>query len=73
MKVYREVKSVSVEELKDAVWQTWLRGVESGMGSGTPTEMVKEYGFTGDFAGLDDHYKNPWELVNALEQALGRF
>jgi hypothetical protein len=66
-------KNLRVEELKDAVWQTWLRGVESGMGSGTPTEMVKEYGFTGHFAGLDAHYKDPMEFVIGLENALGRF
>jgi hypothetical protein len=66
----RRSKNLRVEELKEAVWQTWLRMVKSGMGAGSPTEMVKEYGFTGDFAGLDDYYKHPLEMVPALEQAL---
>lgn len=57
-----------VEELKQAVWETWLRSVKSGMGCGTPTEMVKEYGFTGDFAGLDRHFKDPLEIAGALER-----
>jgi hypothetical protein len=56
-----------MEKLKEAVWQTWLRQVKSGMGCGTPTEMVKEYGFTGPFAGLDNHFKNPLEIAGALE------
>lgn len=60
----------SVNRLKDAVWKSWLRGVKSGMGAGTPTEMLKEYGFTGDFAGLIRHYSHPLEIADPLEDAL---
>jgi hypothetical protein len=56
-----------MEKLKEAVWQTWLGQVRGGMGCGTPTEMVKEYGFTGPFAGLDKHFKHPLEIAEALE------
>jgi hypothetical protein len=57
-----------MEKLKEAVWQTWLRSIKGGMGCGTPTEMAKEYGFTGPFAGLDKHFKDPLEIAWALEE-----
>jgi len=57
-----------MEKLKDAVWKTWLRSVKSGMGYDTPTEMVKASGFTGHFAGLNKHFKDPLEIAEALEE-----
>lgn len=57
-----------MENLKDAVWKTWLRSVKGGMGAGTPTMMLKEYGFTGHFAGLDNHFRDPLEIAHALEE-----
>jgi hypothetical protein len=43
------------------------------MGWGTPTETLKEYGFTGAFAGLNragEGYSHPLEMADALEDAL---
>ena len=57
-----------MEKLKDAVWKTWLRSVKSGMGSDSPYTYVRQYGFTGDFAGLDKHFKDSMEIAGALEE-----
>lgn len=59
-----------MEKLKDAVWKTWLRSVKSGMGSDSPYTYVREYGFTGHFAGLGKHFKDPMEIAGALADVL---
>ena len=58
----------STENLKEAVWKTWLRSVKGGMGSDSPYTYLNQYGFTGHFAGLDKHFNDPREIAHALEE-----
>ena len=59
------------EKLMGAVFLNWLSFVRAGKGKGrTVAEMIEEYGFTGDFAGLNKFYKDPQEMAEAIERFL---
>jgi len=58
------------EKLKEAVWQEWLYHVKGAKGSSTVTELIEQYGFTGNFTGLNKHMTRD-ELIDDLQDIFG--
>jgi len=67
-----------VTKLQQAVWDNFVNGVMAqGIREGVNREndirdLVREYGFTGTFAGLDKYYPNTDELTNDLQNEVKR-
>jgi hypothetical protein len=57
------------DKLKDAVFAEWVYSVKSGMG-GSIRDMLRQYGFTGDFTGLDKHFDSLRELEDHIKYNL---
>ena len=71
LKVENVVKTIT--KLQQSVWDSFVRQVMAqGIRAGELREndikhLVREYGFTGTFAGLDKYYPNTDELTNDLQ------
>ena len=59
-------------KLQEAVWETFRNQVLAGKGASSMSEMVDEYGFTGPFSGLDEHYENQYQMLDDLEDEIER-
>ena len=61
-----------VEILKEAVWQSFLANLGPGGLNESAGYLVSQYGFTGPFAGLENHgIKDELDLYRKVSLALG--
>lgn len=66
---YEKSQYCDIEKLKEAVWQEWLDFVRCAKGLDSVNYLVKKYGFTGMFTGLEGHITKE-TLVNVLQKVL---
>jgi hypothetical protein len=58
-----------MNKLQNAAFEIFISGIKAAKGGGNSLlECLKEYGFTGPFAGFDNYYENIYELAEDLEQ-----